>query len=451
MKTDRLAVQRSLKVWRDFRLPKRTADDGNADGSNEGRERVLKLFSISAASLFIACSFVLARPAVAMDSTEVLPESVNSPSIRMGVVSGIGMKFMASGDLMSLGEINSIEFDSQALAQFEPRVNQLVSVLNQFGSQRLGDQLSLGVLRVETTPEVRYMAPVYARGITASWTLGVGVPILTYKNKLSLNQTGSNLAAVRAQLGNASEDINQAFEQLNINLASTAQSMLAKKGYRTLTDRDETQLGDVQLVSVLQFAKRENTSAQFKTILSLPTGHGDDPDDLADLGAFGYLALENQILGNYVYRGRWQFAAKTGYRHTFDDSVVRRVPLNEEDTLPDADTKETVSRSTGGAFFAGGSVTYSATETLDLAVGVEGTRKAGDEYSGGGSKRYDLLARGVSSSDRVRMGVTYSSVKTFLDGRALLPAMIAYEFSDTINGINTERATIHEIWLQLFF
>lgn len=390
--------------------------------------------------------------ASAMDSTEVLPESVNSPSIRMGVVSGIGMKFMSSGDLMSLGDVNSIEFDAKALAEFEPRVNQLVSVLNQFGNERLGDQLSLGVLRVETTPEVRYMAPVYARGITTNWTLAVGLPILNYKNKLAFRQTGSNIEAVRARAGNAIPEVNDALDRLNVPLAATAQSELAGKGYRTLTDRDETQIGDLQLVSILQFAKRETTSAQFKTILSLPTGEGDDPDDLADLGAFGYLAIENQLLGNYVYRGRWQFAAKAGYRHTFEDSVVRRVPLNEADTLPDQNTKETVSRSTGGALFAGGSVTYSASETLDLAVGFEGTRQAADSYEGKNTRRYDLLSRDtVSSADRVRMGITYSSVETFLDGRAILPAMIAYEFSDTIGGINTERATIHEIWLQLFF
>ena len=408
----------------------------------------LRVFSLAV----VAALSVSSGSAVAMDSTQVLPESINSPSIRMGIVSGIGMKFMSSGDLMTLGDYNSIEFDAKALAQFEPRVNQLVAVLNQFGPQRLGDELSLGVLRVETVPEVRYFAPVYARGMTERWTLGFGVPILTYKNKLSLTQTGSNLDAIRAQLGNASPTLSEAFEQLNVNLATTAHELLAKKGYRPLTDRDETQVGDLQLVSILQFAKREKSSAQFKTILSLPTGQGNDPDDLADLGTFGYLAIENQILGNYVIRNRWQLAAKGGFRYTFNDRVMRRVPLNEEDTLPDQNTKEQVSRQTGLAFFAGGSLTYAATDTVDLAIGVESTRKAADSYSGKLSNRYDLLGRDTeSSSDRLRMGVTYSSVEKFLAGQAWLPTMIAYEFSDTIRGLNTERMTVHEIWLQLFF
>ncbi|CAN5400849.1 hypothetical protein BH10BDE1_BH10BDE1_20030 [soil metagenome] len=396
--------------------------------------------------------FIGATAAFAMDSTMVLPESVNSPSIRMGVVSGIGFKFMGSGDLMSQGEVNSVEFDVRQLSQFEPRVNQLVSALNQFGPNKLGDQLSLGVLRVDTVPEVRYFAPVYARGITANWTLGFGIPILTYKNKITLTQTGSNIEAMRAQIGNAVPQINSAFNDLSVNLATTAQETLIKKGYKPLVDHDETQIGDLQLVSVVQFAKRERTSLQFKTIFSLPTGQGNDPDDLADLGAFGFMALENQILGNYILSGRWQLAAKTGYRYTFSDRVERRVPQNETDSLPDQSTRETVGRSTGGAVFVGGSLTYSATETIDLAVGIESTRKAADTYAGNRGSRYDLLERDTNAnSDRIRLGVTYSSVETFLAGKAWLPSMIAYEFSDTVRGLNTERQTIHEIWLQLFF
>ena len=406
-----------------------------------------------AARCAICAVFFSASVSRAMDSTEVLPESINSPSVRMGQVSGIGLRFMSSGNLMSTGEVNSVQFDAKTLSQFEPRVKQLVTVLNQFGPQRLGDALTPGVLRVDTKPEVRYVAPVYARGITANWTVGFGVPVLTYTNKLSLYQTGSNVEAIRAQVGNGSPQLNSGLNELaSINLATAAQDYLAKRGYKPLVDRDETQLGDVQLVSVLQFAKQEKTSAQFKTIISLPTGRDNDPDDLADLGAFGYTAVENQILGNYILSGRWRMAAKGGYRYSIADRVVRRVPVDESDTLPDQNTKETLGRQTGGALFAGGSVTYAASDTLDFAVGYEATRKDGDSYQGTKGRRYDLLSRDTNSStERIRLGVTYSSVETFMAGKAWLPTMIAYEFSDTIRGINTERMTVHEIWLQLFF
>jgi hypothetical protein len=396
-------------------------------------------------------AFAFALPLSAMDSTEVLPESINSPSIRMGVVSGIGMKFLSNGDLMSLGDLNSIEFNISNLRQFEPRVNELVAVLNQFGSQRLGDQLSLGVLRVDTTPEVRYLAPVYAIGLTKQWTVGFGLPILQYKNRIRLQQSGSNLDAIRAEVGNASTDLNQAFDQLSVDLAVVAQDQLVKKGYKPLTDRDESQIGDLQLVSLVQMNKEEKFSTQLKTLLSVPTGQGDDPDDLADLGAYGYTAIENQLLGNYHLTGKWKAAAKFGYRYTLPDRVVRRVPMNEADTLPGPETKQTVNRRTGDALFGGGSLTYSFSQELDIGLGWEFNRKSGDAYTGSVPLRYDLIDGRDSSSDRLRFGISYSSIESFFAGKAMLPSVIAYEFSDNVSGVNVERMAIHEIWLQLFF
>ncbi|MDX9730828.1 MAG: transporter [Bdellovibrionales bacterium] len=406
----------------------------------------------------VFCVLLLGQPVQAIDSTEVLPASINSPSVCMGVVSGIGFRFLSSGDLMSLSDHNSIEFDARALTQFEPRVNEMVAILNQFGSQRMGDQLTLGVLRVDTTPEVRYVAPIYARGITSKWTLGVGVPVISYQNKLALYQTHSNIQAMRAEMGNSvPPELDAAFDELTVNLVSVAHEQLATKGYKPLRDRAETQIGDVQVVSLYQFAAkdfspRHKVSAQFKTIVSLPTGQGDDPDDLADLGIFGYTAVENQLLGNYVLNGRLQLALKGGHRYTLPDQVIRRVPMNAEDTLPDLDSKETVSRETGHAWFAGASLSYAFNSALNLGVGVETTQKAADRYKGTSSRRHDLLGKDTASqSDRFRIGLSYSSIDAFFAERALLPIVLAYEFSDTIRGFNTERMTVHEVWLQLFF
>lgn len=413
---------------------------------------LLKTTSNRMALAALGCVALSGSLAHAIDSTEVLPEAINSPSVRMGVVSGIGLKFLSNGDLMTLGDINSVEFDISTLRQFEPRVNELVAVLNQFGSQRLGDQLSLGVLKVDTTPEVRYLAPVYARGITRQWTVGFGLPIVNYRNRLSLSQHGSNLAAVRGQVGNASSDLNEAFDQLNVNLATVAQETLVKKGYKALVDRDETLLGDLQIVSLVQMNKEENFSTQLKTLLSVPTGNGDDPDDLADLGAFGYTAIENQLLGNFVPRKNWQLAAKVGYRYTLPDRVSRRIPTREDDSLPGPETKMTVDRRSGDAIFGGGSVTYAVNRGLDIGVGWEFTRKGADSYSGSAPVRYDLISNQMdSSSDRVRLGISYSTIESFFAGQAMLPSIIAYEFSDTFNGRNTERMAVHELWLQLFF
>jgi hypothetical protein len=51
----------------------------------------------------------------------------------------------------------------------------------------------------------------------------------------------------------------------------------------------------------------------------------------------------------------------------------------------------------------------------------------------------------------MRLGLTYDSTTAYQRKEAWLPAMISYEYSDTIRGLNIERQTIHEIWLTLFF
>lgn len=409
----------------------------------------LKELAVIGALVGASLSFV--RSAHAMDSTEILPEAINSPSIRIGFVSGIGFRFLSSGDLMSLNDINSIEFDAKALSAFEPRVNELVGVLNQFGNQRLGDQLSLGTLKLDTDPKIKYYAPVFAHGINARWTVAVGLPVVSYSNKISMTQSRGNVEEIRAQIGNASPEINAAFNDLSVNLATVANQTLEAKGYKPITDREETQLGDLNVASLIEFAKRDNASGQYKLILTLPTGKGNDPDDLADIGAFGYTAIENQLTANYLV-GRLQMAAKAGYRYTLPDRVVRRVPVSESDTLPGIETKQTVERSTGGAVFGGGSVTYRFSDAFNMGIGVERVIKDEDRYSGSAYGRYDLLGKDTNSdADRLRIGFNYSTVESFMAGNSLLPTMIAYEFSDTIRGVNTERMTVHEIWLQLFF
>lgn len=444
-------------VWPDFRLSnalssRNRKQEGSLIPTASFRFCLNALSVLAAASASVFLAVVSLAPAAwAMDATEVLPEAINSPSVRIGFVSGIGFRFLSNGDLMSLNDFNSLEFDAKSLSSFAPRVNELIGVLNQFGSQRLGDQLSLGTLKLDTDPQIKYYAPVFAHGINARWTVAIGLPVVSYTNKITLTQTRGNVEEIRAQVGNASPELNAAFNDLSVNLATVANQTLEAKGYKPISNIEETQLGDLNIASLIEFAKQENRSGQYKLILTLPTGKGNDPDDLTDIAAFGYTAIENQLTANYLF-GRLQLAAKTGYRYTLPDRVVRRVPTKEGDTLPGIETKQTVERSTGGAMFGGGSLTYRFSDAFNIGVGIERTIKDADRYSGSSTGRYDLLAKSTNAeTDRMRVGFIYSTIESFMAGASPLPSMIAYEFSDTIRGVNTERMTVHEIWLQLFF
>jgi hypothetical protein len=310
----------------------------------------------------------------------------------------------------------------------------------------------LGVLRVETHPEIRYFAPLYAFGITDKWTLGVGVPILKYDNRLSFRQTGSNIEQIRASVGNVSSDLNSAFDQLSVNLAATAQTHLTSKGYKPIVDRSETIVGDVQLASLYRFHDSRAWTGLFKTIVTLPTGPGDDPDDLVDLGLYGQTAVEPQLLAN-IPVFPWLFlAAKGSVRYAIPDRIVKRVPESSDDSLPNADRKENVRRQLGLGTSVGLSATAKVYSRVSAGLGFEASHKSEDHYDGERGWDYSLLARETETAEgRVRLNLMYSSTEAYLRKESSFPTMVTYEFSDTVRGMNVERQTIHELAVTLFF
>ncbi len=390
--------------------------------------------------------------AQALDSSDVLPAHIDSPSVRTGYISGIGQRYTSNGSLMSLTDANSQTFDAKKLVSIEPRVQQLISVLNQFGQQNLGSALTLGTLHINVTPDVNYYAPINAYGITDKWTVAVGIPIIHYRNKISLTQAGSNLDQIQHQAGGISAELDSAFDELHVGLVASAQKELAGKGYKPLQDVDTTFVADLQLVSLYQVFNNKRTALLTKTTLNLPTGPKDNPDDLTDLSDFGQTALSEGLVLTYMLTPKFRLSGLASAQYTFQDKIDKRVPMSPEDSLPDASTKENVNQQIGPSASLGASTMYWFTQRWSAGVGFDVTTKAADKYWGDKGTRYDLLeTESNSTSERVRLGITYDTISAYLAKSALLPAMITYTYSDTIAGVNVARQTIHELWLTMFF
>lgn len=392
-----------------------------------------------------------------MDSTETLPKSVNSPAFRYGMISGVDSKYNSSGSVEALSDINTINFNSDQLKRISPEIETLVLVLNQLsGTHRLGDQLNLGTLRVETEPDVKYFVPIFARGITDDLSVGIALPVVFYKNKLSLAQGNSNADEVCDKLGPTSVDeLKEACNQLrNTRMTDEVAKELEKKGYKPIKDRKETLLGDLQLVSFWRFLHVTGSkhSLVLRNTLTLPTGKSNDPDDLADLGAFGQSAIEAQLLHNYVPTPALRIAAKAGYKLTLPDSVDARVPQNENDVLPGRETKEKVSRNLGDTISMGAAVTWNFWGDFGIAGGYEYSRKFSDRYSGAQGRRYDLLERDTNSeAHRLRGGISYDTIALYQRTKSVPPLKLDFEVINTVAGRNIDRSLTNELSLTFFF
>lgn len=392
---------------------------------------------------------VLANYALAITSTETLPEGIDSPSLRFGYIQGIDQKYTENGELMKLGDYKSIVFDAKTLAQFNSDAKKLVDALNRFGGYGMGDAFNLGVLRVGTEPTVNYFAPVYARGVTKRWTVGVGVPIINYKNRISLGQDLSNIEYYRSQFSGINAELDAA---LNTNLAQAARDTLAAKGYKPLNNRDEQFVGDVQLVSMYKLYSDADQALVYQAQFALPTGPQYDADDLAALNIFGRTSISNGLVYSRKISPAFTLVPYFSYLYNLPDEVDQRVPQNSNDTLPDLSTKRTVSRKLGDTLTLGGGVMYSHSDELSFGTAYEYANKAEDSYSGNGPGVYSMLSQFTATQGhKIKAEVTYSTVKAYFRKAFLLPMVVSLEISDVIAGVNVERQLAQEVNLMLFF
>jgi hypothetical protein len=401
--------------------------------------------SISISFLICLAGF----PALALLSTSTLPEGINSPSLRYGMISNIGEKYTENGTLMSLGELKSVVFDAKTLKNFDSDAQKLVDALNSFGQSQMGNQFEMGVLRIRTAPEVKYMAPVYARGLTKKWTLGLGLPIVSYRNVITLSHENSNLDYYRKQYSGLSSELDRA---LRTDLVQETYQTLQTKGYKPLANRDESFLGDIQAVSIYKFFEDSQSALIYQASLSLPTGPQYDSDDLSALNIFGRTSLNNTVAYSYRLASRWTVLPFASYLYNLRDQVTARVPQSADDTLPGEESKESVSREIGNTAALGSNVFYELNDSWQLGAGYDFSMKASDKYSGAKNSRYDLLATNTDSqAQRMKFEVTYSSVKSYFRKTALIPLMVSLEVSDVVAGMNIERQVVQEFNFMMFF
>ncbi len=405
-------------------------------------------------SLFLGLGLQIlaASSSQAMDSADVLPRGIYSPSIRIGSVSGIGQEYGSDGALQSLGDIHTMTFDAKKLISLQPQVAQLVSALNQFGSQNLGDKINLGYLKFNIQPQINYYAPVFARGMTDRWTLAIGAPVIRYQNSVALESTGSNIDAIHAQVGSSSGQLNSAFESLKVNLVAQAKQTIASLGYAPVGQTNKSFVGDVQLASLYQFYKSDNHKLLSKTLIGLPTGPEPDPNDLTDLGIANQSSIEQQLVYNYRLFAPVTLAAKVFYHYNIADKVNKRVPMDANDTLPAMDQTEKVRRKIGDAAGGGVSATYEMFSRLALSAGLEFQTKGGDHYSGSMPYDYAMLEAGTHSTYQLaKFGISYSTVQSYFRQESFMPFIASFEYSDIISGVNMPRITTNELWLTMFF
>jgi hypothetical protein len=366
----------------------------------------------------------------------------------MGFISGLDQRFQEDGDLVKLKDYKSIEFDAPTLAKFNPQASTLVQTLNRFGLYNAGDLFNLGTLVFETKPTIKYVAPVYARGLRDNWTVGIGIPVIQYTNEVHMAQSLSNVEYYN-QFRGLSDDLDAA---LDTDLRAATQSTLAQKGYMPIEDRSENFLGDIQLVSVWKMFDHGDSKLIHQATLTLPTGPQFNSDDLLALNTFHKTSLENLIGYTKVVGSFLTVSPFLSLRYVLPEKLTVRVPKNSEDMLPDQNSKDDVTLSEGFTTEVGTQFDFDLSQDFKIGTDYRYGQKTSDQYSRSAKGDTSLLAQNTKSVwHKVSLSLNYSTVKSYLKKESLLPMSLSFSTYDTISGKNVERRTGQEFSIALFF
>ena len=400
--------------------------------------------------LIALVSCIFARAALAVP-TEVLPSGVRSVSVRGGMIDGMDQTFTSEGRLAGLGATKSMSFDAKTLARVNERARELIAALNSIGSGHLGSKIHLGTLIVDTRPEMQYIAPVFAYGVSRRWTLALGLPVVHYTNQIALTANGSNLSSYRdAGLMGVSHELDQA---LTLDLVSEVEELLSVRGYKPLKNRNETFLADAQLAALYQIHASSEFRALYQATLSLPTGPAYDPDDLMAPNQFGRTSLESTLALAFLPHRKLTLAPYASLQAFLPDQIEARVPKSEDDALPAAEQKEIVLRRLGLTGHLGADVSWDFTSEWSSLVGVDWMQKAEDRYEGSRrSSRTDLLSKDTAAQAMTaKTGVSYSTIQKFKRKASAIPWIASLEVSDILMGVNQMRQTKFDLAMAVFF
>ncbi len=381
-------------------------------------------------------------------TTETLPTNIYSPAFRYGQISGLEDRYTENGTLVRLTDYKSIEFDADTLAKFNAKANELIATLNKFGLYKAGDLFNLGTLQIETKPEIKYFAPILAKGISETWTIALGLPVIKYSNQISLTQKFSNIDYYN-QFRGLSPELDQA---LDTDLSAETQKVILAKGYQPLQSQQKQFLGDIQLVSVKKILQNINSSLVHLLTVTLPTGPNYDADNLLALNTFHEFSIENKIA--YVKKIFYflDFVPNISMKYYFPQKITARVPKNTDDVLPDNNSKDEVTKSAGLTFETGLQLVASFSDQFKLSGGYIYGEKQADTYSSSPKGDSSILALNTKSKlQKVNLDLSYSTVQNYINSKKFIPMIVSLNIYDTIAGVNVERRLGQELNLTLFF
>jgi len=391
-----------------------------------------------------------------LETTATLPQGTYSPKFTFGTYSGLEEKYNSVGLVQGVAAQYHMNLSGKTLASLSPQFKKIVDNLNSLApGENIGNNMSGGTLTFKAAPNIDYFVPTLSYGISPNLSIGVGIPIVHFRNSLQAYAQG-NVSLVSRFSHALSTEMDKAMTQLVAaanNLQGSVNGILSTRGYKPIQNADFVAPGDLQISAIYRYFTNDQWRLALRPFIQLPTGRPDDPDDLVDIATGDQPAIGLYSIHELQLSRRWALVSSVGYQYNIEDSSTVRVPVDGDDTLPSLDREETVSRRTGDSIFLEGGVSYSPYRPLEIKIVYDFTDKDSDWFQGDHPDwNYSLLSADTGSQiHQIRAQLEFSTVDYYLQKSFSVPFKLGYVFADTIYAVNAPDDITNQLFMRMFF
>lgn len=392
---------------------------------------------------------VIAGPARAQS---LLPEGIVAWQTGYRVYRSQENAFDANFQLRPIGANYTMNFDNDMLLSGKAGkdLQKLAGVL-----QTVGDpaetKLDLGTLRQNVSAEFSAAVLGFAYGAGKDLTLFAGVPWTRAEVRNSIEFTGRNNALdVLERLGGfAFDELREGLERASRLDAATIRNSIESEGYGPIDYWQYSGIGDVLIgartATSLELYQGGLISVEYSPVVSLPTGHADDPDLINDVAlGKGYVSIAQTLVERIQIVPSLRAGLDQTYAYNLDARVQRRVP-EENESVIGADRKTNVLFDPGddietGVFFEAGSGYWAG------SVRFAERRHFADKYSGSLPGNYEKMSLN-SDTELISYegGLTFTTVEAFQRKEFAIPFIAKLGASFPVAGRNSPSFEYYEI------
>lgn len=405
--------------------------------------------SLVVANLLLTLFFIMGLLQDARaDSAEVLPKGRSMINVSYAHYFPIDTRFDPDGDEEDIATdynatLNTVIFPS--LAVFE----------NSFGGPLPDGTANVGDSNVSFEIKAEEFAIDYQYGLTDKLTIGIHIPYAYYKRDVTSELVTTNAtigkSAVGAGLGLplvplAADPIGDAqplttgdvLDLLSggLDVDNDGSVDLPGYGYARFESWSENGIGDITLGGRYQYFTNEKWRLAFTGGISMPTGDGDNPDNLLDM-PFGIeaWALLFQFQNDYLATEKLNLNFTFKYDLVLPDHETERIPPDAD--IPITANREEVDRDLGDKFVFDTSATYKLTPGLSGAIQYQFWKRWKDEIDGNMGYAYQSLEDETDITAHIFLiGVSYSTIPSFLEEKFPVPLIMSITYENVFAGSN---------------